>query len=81
MYSVKLFTLIFYVLMILVALIIAIAIGGIVATILLLLKIKSRKDEIPFGPFLSLGGLATLLGGEFIYDWCFQTLLRGGARL
>ena len=38
--------------------------GGSVAIALLLLRRKGRKDAIPFGPYLSLGGIAALLAGS-----------------
>jgi len=38
--------------------------GGLIAAILLLSKLKSRKDAIPFGPFLSLAAMATLFWGN-----------------
>ena len=38
--------------------------GGIVALCLLVLRRKGRKEAIPFGPFLALGGAITLLWGE-----------------
>ena len=43
--------------------------GGLVAGALLLLKIKKRKDAIPFGPFLSLATMATMLWGSNILQW------------
>jgi leader peptidase (prepilin peptidase)/N-methyltransferase len=55
--------------LVLLALFIGIVSGGLVASILLLLKIKGRKDAIPFGPFLSLGTLLTLLWGNNILAW------------
>lgn len=41
-------------------------IGGVVAIFLLILGLKSRKDPIPFGPFLSLGAIIVLFLGESI---------------
>ena len=38
-------------------------VGGSVAILLLALHKKGRKDAIPFGPFLSLGGIVALLAG------------------
>lgn len=32
---------------------------------------KSRKDPIPFGPFLALGGLISLFWGEALLGWYF----------
>lgn len=40
---------------VLVAIFISFAIASIISILLLILKIKKRKDYIPFGPFLSLG--------------------------
>jgi len=52
-----------------VALLMGIILGGLVGVILLLLKIKKRKEAIPFGPFLSLATIATLLWGSGILSW------------
>jgi leader peptidase (prepilin peptidase)/N-methyltransferase len=32
-------------------------------------KIKKREDAIPFGPFIALGSIITLLWGEKIILW------------
>ncbi len=53
----------------LVALGMGIVTGGLVALILLLFKIKKRKETIPFGPFLSLATIATLIWGNQILNW------------
>ena len=55
--------------LVLVALLMGVILGGLVAGILLLLKIKNRKEAIPFGPFLSLATIATLLWGSNILNW------------
>jgi len=47
----------------------AILVGGLLAAILLLLGIKKRGEAIPFGPFLSLAAIATLLFGNDILSW------------
>ena len=52
-----------------VALFIGIVIGGLVAIGLILLKLRGRKDTIPFGPFLAIGAMAALLWGNIIWDW------------
>jgi len=52
-----------------VALIIGIVLGGLVAGVLLLFKIRGRKEAIPFGPFLSLATIVTLLCGSDILNW------------
>ena len=43
--------------------------GGLVALVLLMLKVRSRKQGIPFGPFLSLAAMVTLLWGNDILSW------------
>ena len=52
----------------------AVVSGGVVAISLLVLGKKGRKDAIPFGPFLSLGGIAVLLAGVDIIAG-YQSLL------
>jgi leader peptidase (prepilin peptidase)/N-methyltransferase len=54
---------------VLVALLIGIILGGLVAIILLALKIKKRREAIPFGPFLALAAIVTLLWGSNIVSW------------
>jgi len=44
-------------------------IGGLVAAILLALKIKKRKDPIPFATFLAASAMVTLLWGQVIWQW------------
>lgn len=55
--------------LVLVALLMGVIGGGLVAGALLLLKIKKRREAIPFGPFLSLATMATLLWGSDILNW------------
>jgi len=55
--------------LVLVALVIGAIIGGLVAVALLIAKKRGRKEAIPFGPFLSLATLVTLLWGSSILDW------------
>ena len=55
-----------------VAMLLAFIIGGITGVMLLLLKIKGRKDYIPFGPFLAIGGLIGILYGSTIIHWYFN---------
>jgi len=52
-----------------VALLMGVILGGLVAGFLLLFRIKKRKEAIPFGPFLSLATIATLLWGSDILNW------------
>jgi leader peptidase (prepilin peptidase)/N-methyltransferase len=55
--------------LVIVALFIAIVMGGLVAGILLIMKIKKRKEMIPFGPFLAAATIVTMLYGERILFW------------
>jgi len=52
-----------------VSLFLGIVLGGLLAGVLLLLKIKKRREPIPFGPMLSLGAITTLLWGSDILNW------------
>lgn len=53
---------------ILVTLFLAIILGGIVATIILIFKLKERKAEIAFGPYLAIGGIIACLYGSRLID-------------
>lgn len=55
--------------LVLVAVFLAVISGGLVAVSLLLLKIRGRRQAIPFGPYLSLAAIITLLYGSGILDW------------
>jgi leader peptidase (prepilin peptidase)/N-methyltransferase len=43
--------------------------GALAGIILILSKIKSREDVVPFGPFIVLGSFITLLWGDKIITW------------
>lgn len=47
----------------------AILSGGLVAGLLLALGRRRRKQSIPFGPFLALGGILALLWGRPLWCW------------
>lgn len=49
--------------------IISIIIAGIISSILFFTKIKNRHDVIPFGPFISLATVITILYGQNIISW------------
>ncbi len=55
--------------LIFVALFSSIMLGGIAAIILLVSGRKGRKQAIPFGPFLALGTMITLLWGPRMLTW------------
>jgi leader peptidase (prepilin peptidase) / N-methyltransferase len=52
-----------------VALFCGVIIGAVVAVVLLATGKKGRKQAIPFGPFLALGTMATLLWGPQMLAW------------
>lgn len=43
--------------------------GALTGIFLILSKIKSREDAVPFGPFIILGSFISLLWGEKILSW------------
>jgi leader peptidase (prepilin peptidase)/N-methyltransferase len=47
-------------------------IGSIVSIILIILKIKGRKDYIPFGPFISIAALIIMNYGSEILKFYFK---------
>jgi leader peptidase (prepilin peptidase) / N-methyltransferase len=47
--------------------------GGVMGLALVMTRLRSRKDHIPFGPFLALGTLTVLLWGEAILHWYRHT--------
>lgn len=54
---------------VLAALWLAVVSGGLVASYLVLVRRKTRKDIMPLGPFLSLGAIAVLLAGRDLASW------------
>lgn len=59
-----------------VALLVAFIIGGIGGALLLLFKVKGRKDFIPFGPFLAIGAFISILYGNKLVWWYLQTVAK-----
>ena len=53
----------------LLCLLLAFILGGVVGVYLLLTGIKSRKDAIPFGPYLCVSGWVSLLWGKEVLAW------------
>jgi len=54
---------------ILLIMLLSFVLGAVVSIFLLLLKIKKRKDEIPFGPFIALAAFITLYFGQEMMFW------------
>ncbi|MGQ0548858.1 MAG: prepilin peptidase [Armatimonadota bacterium] len=52
-----------------VALFLAFLAGGVVGLLLLALRLRGRKDAIPFGPALAAGAVAALFWGDAIARW------------
>jgi len=50
-------------------LMVGVVVGGAWAVILIALGVRGRKDAIPFGPFLAVGGAAALFWGEGVVQW------------
>lgn len=59
----------------LLTLFLAFIIGGIFASTTLILKIKTRKDEIAFGPYLAIGAIITTLYGNSLIDFYLTLFL------
>jgi leader peptidase (prepilin peptidase) / N-methyltransferase len=54
------------------ALVIGVFLGGLAAIAHLLLRIKGRKDEIPYGPYLAAGTLIVLFLGNSIQTFLLK---------
>jgi leader peptidase (prepilin peptidase)/N-methyltransferase len=52
-----------------IALFLGFILGGLVGVYLLIFKKKGRKDEVPFGPFLAIGGVLAALAGSWLWQW------------
>jgi leader peptidase (prepilin peptidase) / N-methyltransferase len=48
--------------------------GGIIGILLILLGIKSRKDYVPFGPFIAIASLLSILLGDKILNLYFTII-------
>ena len=43
--------------------------GGLVTIFLLLLRLRKRRDTLPFAPFLALGAIVALSWGKELITW------------
>lgn len=57
---------------IIVTMFLAFILGGIVAITILILKIKDRKAEMAFGPYLAIGVLVSVIYGEKLIEFYLQ---------
>lgn len=55
-----------------VCMLLAFVTGGIVAAVLLVIRAKGRQEAVPFGPFLCLGALLSILCGQQLLSWYWQ---------
>lgn len=55
----------------LLSILLSVLVGGPLAATLLATGRKARKDPLPFGPFLALGGMVSLFWGESLLAWYF----------
>lgn len=53
----------------------AFVVGGVSCLLLLFLRLKRRKDLIPFGPFLTFGVWLAYVYGDRMIDWYWQAFL------
>lgn len=49
--------------------------ASVISILLILFKLKSRKDYIPFGPFIAMGAWVTLIWGNEILSWYTNLLV------
>jgi len=49
--------------------------GGLIGLILIITKKKSRKDYIPFGPYIAIASIMVMYFGERIANWYLSTLI------
>ena len=57
------------------AYLIGIVLGAVISVMLMALGRKKRGDEIPFGPFLSLGVVFSVFFGDALIDWYLGLIL------
>lgn len=58
--------------LVLLTLLLGILTGGVMAVILLVLRLKARKEAIPFGPFLAGAAVVAIFWGELLSRWYSQ---------
>ena len=61
---------------IIIVLLLSFIIGGVAGLALIIFKLRGRKDFIPFGPFIALAALITLLYGLDIIFWYTGSFMR-----
>ena len=51
------------------ALIMGIVLGGVISLLLLVTRLVSRRDALPYGQYLATGGIIMLIWGVQIFEW------------
>ena len=59
---------------VIVALFLAVALGGVAGLLLLALRLRGRKDSIPFGPAMATGAMIAVFGSNAIVHWYLSTM-------
>lgn len=59
-----------------VMLMLSFVLGGIIGLALIALRIKSRKDYIPFGPFITLAAMIAVFFGQNMIDYYISMIIR-----
>ncbi|NND04106.1 MAG: prepilin peptidase [Acidimicrobiia bacterium] len=52
-----------------VAMVLPFVVGGVASILLLVTRIKGRKDAIPFGPYMVAGAYIAVFAGQAVVDW------------
>jgi leader peptidase (prepilin peptidase) / N-methyltransferase len=60
---------------VIVALFVAVALGAAVSVVLLALRLRTRKDMIPFGPAMAAGAMIAVFGSNDIVRWYLVRVL------
>lgn len=60
---------------ILLGLFLAIILGGVTGIIILAMKLKGAKEEIPFGPFIAIGSIISMIWGVEILKFYFELFI------
>ena len=55
-------------------LMISIILAGVISILLIMIKVKSRKDTVPFGPFIVAGTFLVLMWGDSFLNWYLNFL-------
>ena len=61
--------------LVLLSILVSVLVGGLLAAAFLATGRKTRKDPLPFGPFLALGGVVSLFWGDSLLAWYFGQFL------